>query len=342
MMKRIKLKSFLLALSFLILPRIVFAGVGDVLTSCDFEGGTGSALSAVGACTNWGKVSDIDTVASIVTGGHDGGKAISYYYPNLGNEVVKTFWTPSLPQRQEITLDYWEKFDTDLPSSNIWNVKSVRPYVGATVSNSNNYMAGTMSRHNSSYWYQSRWGNASLDVTSAVNFVSTSSGYCTGSGFNFLCNSSQTSDGRMEVGFVNLWGTSWHNVRMYIKVPSNNTSADGETKVWIDGTLVYTLRNITPSSNWSADWLPYTSSITFHPSDDFFEPADKTNCDDQVHACGPHTNTIDPAKPYCPWTCDKKTDFHHLYDDIVVYDGYVPPAGGDIVAPASPSVLNVQ
>jgi hypothetical protein len=294
------MKKLLLLLSILFIPSMSHAATGDVLFNCTFDG-AGSTPSQVVANCGGSSDGSMNNSSAIVTGGHDGGKAISYYYPNNGAEVIDAFQTPTF-NKQELTVEYWEKFDVDPKSSGIMNVKSMRPYVG---SNSSDYMAAIISAHNNGAWYQSTWagGSGTLTTTSnATNVVIDSSAYCTGSGTNYNCN-----NGRLELSWTSGWGTSWHKVRVYMKVPSSSSTTDGVTKLWIDDNLIYTLTNIKGNSTWA----PYTTYILFHPSDDFFQGI-----------------------------TGNKFTFHHLYDDIKVYEGYVPPSTSG-TSLASPSGLKV-
>ncbi|MDD2321348.1 MAG: hypothetical protein PHO83_14990 [Geobacteraceae bacterium] len=293
------MKRLVLLLSILFIPCISHAATGDVLFNCTFDGAGSSPSQVVANCG--GNGGSMDNSATIVTGGHDGRKAVSYYYPNGGSEVINAFKTPAL-NKQELTVEYWEKFDVDPKSSGLMNVKSIRSYVGP---NSGDYMAAIMSAHNNGAWYQSTWatGSGTLTTTSSVTGVVNSSSYCTGSGTSYTCNS-----GRLELSWTPGWGTSWHKVRVYMKVPSNSSTADGITKVWIDDKLIYTLSNIKSNST----WYPYTTYILFHPSDDFFQGIAGT-----------------------------KFAFHHLYDDITVYEGYVPPSTSGTTNLAAPIGLRV-
>lgn len=294
-------KTFGFLSLFLIIPLTGSAATGDVLFNCTFDGAGSTPAQVVANCGGSGGT--MNNSSTIVTGGHDGKKALSYYYPNTGREIVDLFTSPAL-NKQEITVDYWEKFDVDPSQSGIWNVKSIRPYVG---SGGNDYMAAIMSLHNGAQFYQSTWGGTGLLTTTAdVASVNLGSEFCKGSGTSYTCPL-----GRMELKWKPSWGTDWHNVRVYIKVPSSASSSDGLTTVWIDGKLIYKLTNLSPSSLWSSNWRPYTTYITFHPSDDFFQGVSGT-----------------------------KFPFHHFYDDITIYEGYVPPtSNGTALAPtlATPS-----
>ena len=293
------------------LPKISSAATGDVLASCSFDEAGTTATQVLTSC-GWYKDPTIDISASIVADGHDGGKAISYYYPNTfdrnnptDSEIVKVFAAPNFTQKSELTIEYWEKFDVPISVSGIWNVKSIRVYNGG----SGYYMGGMMSRWTDGQWQQGNFATGTLTTESGVSFVNTDAGYCT----LINGNSYNCPNGRASIKWTNETGTNWYKVRVYLKAPSSAAAADGVTKVWINDNLIYTVNYISGTSSWS----PYITGINFHPSDDFFQGTSLA------------------------WQSQRVT-FHHLYDDIKIYDGYVPPTSSDVVSPSQPSELNVQ
>jgi len=97
-------------------------------------------------------------------------------------------------------------------------------------------------------------------------------------------------------------------------MPSPIGAANGITKLWIDETLIYTLTNIKGPPT---GYTPWTNNITYiivHPSDAFWDS--------------------EGAKP----------PFHHGFDDITAYEGYVQPGDGssDTTPPAAPQGLSVS
>ncbi len=261
-----------------------------VLWQCTFDepGATAADVVAKSGATPYFKYS----IPSIVTGGHDGRKAISWYYPNNGGEIGDGF-TIYLTNKREITFVYWEKFDVDPSKSSIWNVKSTRAYT-----NNDEYIGGLMSLWGGQMWQQGNFGSGRLTTTpNASNVITDPAGYCPGPGPIYNC-----PNGRLSLNWSPGFGTSWHKIRIHYKVPSSVSAADGITTLWIDENLIYTLSNIAGTSTWS----PYIVFITVHPSDDFFQGGLPGN----------------------------RFPFHHLYDDMTVYQGYVPPSPA-IVAKSS-------
>jgi hypothetical protein len=278
-----------------------FAATGDTLWSCNFE--TGASPSAAVTACGGGYDSSINTDAVIATGeGHDGNKAIRYYHPDAApDEIVSLFNTPAL-NKQEVTLDFWEKYSVPENAVGvIWNCKSFRMMNGPD--DAYDYMAGVISRHDAGYWYQSYWGNGTTPANLTINpatVMDDVSSDCT-----FVSTNHYTCAHKLQVGYQTQWGTNWRHIRVYVKIPTNDSSSDGATTVWINDELFYTLTNITRGDSWGSlpgGWYPYVSAITFHPSDDFYSTG---------------------------------VAFYHYWDDIVVYEGYVPPTGGDTTPPTT-------
>ena len=257
--------TLLIPLALLTIPSPCFSATGDVLFECTFEESGADAAAAVTSCG--GNPGSMNDAATIVTGGHDGGKAVNYYYPNLGNEVVKSFTTSAL-NKNEITITYWEKFNVAPSLSSIWNVKSVRPYIG---SGGNDYFGALLSLWGGGRLYQSPMGGgtATLTIEESVQEVKLNeydTDYC-----DFVSGDTYTCPYvHMALSWTPGFGTSWHKIAMYLKVPSSTSSTDGAIKVWIDGVLIYSIANMPPSSLWTSGWTSTIKNVSFHPSDDFF------------------------------------------------------------------------
>lgn len=275
-MKRITVLLTLL----LTLPLLANAATGDILFNCTFDEPGSTATQVVENC---GASTGTGLDGTIVAAGHDGGNAIEFYYPNTG-EVYDPFDVLNV-NKSEITIVYWERFDVDPVNSTIWNVKSIRPYIGPS---SSDYMGTIMSLHNNNGLYQSYWESADLTITDKVTYVASHTGYCSGSGYDYSCPN------RVETKWTPGWGTSWHKIRLYLRAPSSPTASDGKIELWIDDELMYTLTNVKGDPN----YYNYYTNIRFHPSDDF------------LHNVSGNT-----------------FPFHHSYDDITIFEGYVPPTG---------------
>jgi hypothetical protein len=94
-------------------------------------------------------------------------------------------------------------------------------------------------------------------------------------------------------------GTTWHSMREWIKMPTSRTSGDGETKLWIDDELMYHLYSIDMQNTGVEP--PAITSVNFAPVD------------------------------------ESGTAHGHWYDNITIYEGYVPP--GETAITAGPGVL---
>ncbi len=263
------------------------ATAATVLFKCDFEG-TGKPSQVWENAGGWSD-GQIDGVASIVSGGYNGGKCIKKSAPSWGTLELSGL------NASPITVVYYEKFDK-WPIAGA-NIKGIRPFYDndATL-----YFSTSICAHFDTAWYSSYWQSATLTPTSKINWLQEDSNYCTKNG-----NGTYNCPNRLRFTWTPGFGTEWRKVRMYIKVPSSDSAYDGETKLWIDEQLVYTLSNIKKDPGGTNR----ITSIRFFPSD------------------------------------EANTSYGHYYDDITVYAGYVPPdgssSGSDTTAPATPVGLKV-
>jgi hypothetical protein len=107
-----------------------------------------------------------------------------------------------------------------------------------------------------------------------------------------------------DSGATDGMGTQWHFIRIYSKIPSTDTSQDGILRMWIDEQQLFTIDDLQKLAG--AGGTNTTTSVRFFPSDQAGVP------------------------------------YEHYLDDVVIYSGYVPPPGGDRVAPAAPQNLRVM
>ena len=294
---------FIFSLFMLLAASQGFAATGQELFNCTFKDGTSVAESVSGCGAKDFYDSNFPHARLVASGGHDGGRYLSYNYPNAGYEVGDYFNIPV--NRKEITLVYWEKYDVGDRVSNNWNCKGTRAYTNADGGGA--FIGAIMSRWGAASWQQGVFYSANMTTTSAVTSVIGGSSYCTATGTNtYKCG----GDGVYGAAAVNWagFGTAWHKIRAYYKMPTTKTSNDGLTTVWIDEKPLYYLTGIggPPPNYTTVPWTDYITHVRVHPSDDFFEQA------------------------------NDKVAFNHGYDDIVIYEGYVPP-GTTITPPKKPS-----
>lgn len=189
----------------------------------------------------------------------------------------------------EITLTYWTKFNKNSSSITSGNIKGFRPYVGGST-----YAAAEMSSHfGYSHYITSSWDGSSygssltFTPTAAVTQVHTATppDYCEDIGGGDYSCPRQLEINFSVNGDANYPANTWRKFRMWIKLPSTTSSADGEIKMWIDDVQLYAI------TDWDlADGCQTTfSGITFYPSEDAGE------------------------------------SYEHWMDDIIIYEGYVPP-----------------
>ena len=283
-----------------------FAATGQELFNCTFQAGTSVAESVSGCRGVAFQNPNFPHAKLIATGGHDGQRYLSYNWPG-GYEVGDHFSIPV--NRPEITLVYWEKYDVPESVAYDWNCKGTRAYTDPNGGSS--YIGAIMSRWYDSQWQQGVFGTAKATTTSNVTSVTGGANYCTSTGTNtYNCGSG--SYGAISVKLPDR-GTTWHKIRAYYKMPTSPTAKDGLTTMWIDEKPIYYLTNISgsPQASGFIPWTNNISHIVVHPSDNYMD--------------------------------DNGPTFNHGYDDIVVYEGYVPP-GTEITPkkPSAPSSFSVK
>jgi len=90
-------------------------------------------------------------------------------------------------------------------------------------------------------------------------------------------------------------GTEWRKMRQWIKMPTNLATADAEAKLWIDNKLHYHLYNATVKDTGTS--VDKITRVAFAPVD------------------------------------ESATPHEHWYDEITIYEGYVPPDGSPLPTP---------
>lgn len=151
-----------------------------------------------------------------------------------------------------------------------------------------------------SYWgdnsmYVSPWNNATVFFNTDVVTSVKEHKYTDDGMPELISNSTYFSPARMAWAWEGM-GTSWRKMRYWIKMPTNLASADAEQKLWIDNQLHFHLYNAT-LKNSSGRSVPYITSITMAPVD------------------------------------ESATPHEHWYDEITIYEGYVPPDGTPLPDP---------
>jgi hypothetical protein len=134
-----------------------------------------------------------------------------------------------------------------------------------------------------------------MTVTSKVISVKTNTGYSVPLGGYNYNN----PDGRFDIKFTagghSGYGAYWTKVRHWIKLPTTLGASNGESKIWINEELIATFTNQKASSKAQATF----GGFTFYPSSEAGEP------------------------------------FEHWMDEMIVYDGYMPPGGATGSTPVS-------
>ncbi|NTW27421.1 MAG: hypothetical protein HGA36_03785 [Candidatus Moranbacteria bacterium] len=321
-MKKQILKIFFLLAIILGLPNFASAAPGDILWQANFDHGTPSDPKSVVLADGgvvWSSLNFNAFTSVPSAGGWDDGSYLHKVHSSAATDYTGSgFSSFHFTPKSEATFVYWERYQSG--TTTLWNNK------GSRVRDTGNYYYGAiMSQWNLSYdscllpgcstigpaLYMSNdsagtGGPTSwtLVPTNAVTSIDANAGYCT-----FLGNNQYACPGRVALHWTtdggvteNFGENKWHKFRIYSKVPSSNVASDGLIMLWIDDVLVYTLQDIS-SSLTGGNLL---SHIEFYPSE-----------------------TTDGS-------------FVHDYDDIVIYEGYVPPSGTDTVPPSAPTELGVN
>ncbi len=208
-------------------------------------------------------------------------------------------WTVDFTDKQAVTIDWYERY-------NVWPItwlyggnKSIRPYNGG---GSNDYWGALISFH-SDHGYQngfrmSAYGTATVDLTSYVTSYNDNecSGDGTGGAKTVTCSTGLGLAWSTDGGTTAGMGTAWRHMREYVKAPTAGQS-DGEVTLWVDGNLIF---SVTGANLFN---LNSGGATITHVN---FAPVDESS-----------------------------TAHEHWYDNITIYEGYVPP--GD--APTSTGSL---
>lgn len=212
-------------------------------------------------------------------------------------------WGINPADNQEITIVWYEKYDVWPLTWSSGGCKSIRPYNGP---NSTDYLGALISFYGSNDLYGTiAYGStaATLVPTEAVGTVAiNATDFCTNNG-----------DGSYDCPH-NRWKFYGWNVG----------GVDGMGTNWREmRTYIKVPSTIGSTDGVTTLWIDDQEIYTV--------------TDFNRTLGGPAVTTI----TFAP-VDESATPHGHWYDDITVYEGYVPPGGPDIVAPANPSGLAVD
>ena len=270
----IKNLYYVLLLAFIsVIPLEAIAATGDIL----YQNCVGSSCS--------GERSKTGFTRTVETSGCYTGKCLKLVAtPNKDKYGSgSTSIAADINNKKELTVVYYVKFNKDAHDIADANIKGIRPYYGG----SGDYIYATMDAHGSGF-YQSTHENFFMDVEPVVWEVRTKyyPQYCQNtSGSTYQCPTRVKF--KFTVDGMRGFGTTWREVRHYIKMPTSASSADGKWKMWIDGTLILSAYDV-DRKDAGGD---YFNKVTFYPSS------------------------------------EAKESFVHWVDDMTIYEGYVPPSG---------------
>jgi len=288
--------------------------------TCTFDGaGTGPSgkwTSCTTAECTFTAAGGFDGRASLMAGAIGSGVGLSVppYPPGVFLPLEINLATPL----REMTIVWSSKFDDN--DGNIGfaggGVKEIRPFFG-----SDRYIGAIVSQHGGGQWYMSGWETADLHVTSKVtdvtdecenlgycNCATTPSPCCTGctrgpcspiSPNDYNCDRNTAIgelNSRMRVRWSPGFGDNvWRKIRLYIKNALNDSTYDGEVRLWIDEEEMYRVTNIRRSAG--------------------------SAC---VPACSPSEGNTTYRIRWFPQE-DANESYVHGLDEVSLYSGLVPP-----------------
>jgi len=289
---------YLIIIIMLLFPRLSWSATGDTLFQCDFEA-TGTPSQIIAACD--GAVESPTTMNANATIETSGAPSGSQYLKcsMVGGNSIATLFSFSHTSTSEITYVWREKWST-------WpilgaNAKTIRPfwgggqndYIGAIIGA---YCPGCTTKDGNVYdrrFYISVWDDADIYYSSyAAN--QSSSGACTGSSNPYECSGGHANVNWSTDGWAT-WGygaDTWHEMRLYLKLPTTSGASDGKIYMWADDHQLFTIDNAS-SSVAGGQTLDY---VTFSPSEAASEA------------------------------------YTHSYDAIIAYEGYIPPESASSVS----------
>jgi hypothetical protein len=269
-----------------------FAATGDILyQNCTTSGN----CTGAGSNNGWTR-----TVVS--SGCHSGQclKLVGTVNTNSGAPGYgagnTSIGVPGVSGHDEITVQYWVKYDENARSMSGGNLKNFIPYISSTT----------------------RWGTVIAPhvgrdfrlshITGTFKSVpwftpvttDTNRAYSTDNG-----DGTYYSGGGYTMGDITLPqkpGTTWVKYTVYLKLPTTLTGTNGIAKVWYNDQVMFDMRNC--SIKESGGTTKFTR-LTFYSSSEAKEP------------------------------------FEHWMDDMIVYEGYVPPSGAPAPAPAPAPIENI-
>lgn len=233
---------------------------------------------------------------SIVSyGGAPGGSGVAAVV-NATDGDATAFWDYGMPANlKEVTVVWWERYSVWPLTWDTGGCKSIRQYNG-----DGNYFGALISFWNSGFFgnqndmYVAVWVNATVWLNSTVGSARIEEA----SGDGWMVPQGDDvylAPARLAWNWEGM-GTQWRKMRYWIKMPTSLTSADAEQKLWIDNELHFHLYNAT-LKNASGTTVPFVTSIRFAPVD------------------------------------ESATPHEHWYDEITIYEGYVPPDGEPLPDP---------
>ncbi len=245
-----------------------------------------------GSCTGAG--SNNGWTRSVVSSGCKSGSCLKLVGSLNSNNGLygagsTSLGTTSVKGKTQITISHWTKYSEDANSISDGNIKLDRAYTGSSASN---FYATSISPSFGKDLYMGAMVGTMINKASWFDMVeSTDNSAYPVKNANGTYTVDRYIKGSITSSGPQAPGTSWVKVTKWLKLPSTPSGRDGAVKVWIGNDLIYELIN----AGYSSQYMGGTTftKLNFYPSSEATEP------------------------------------FEHWEDEMIIYEGYVPPSGSD-------------
>lgn len=198
----------------------------------------------------------------------------------------------------EITVSFYVKYSESTRSISHANFKTHRPFTKDHIEAppSGKYYLATLAGQNlvktNDIWISPNAGELVIEdvfspLDETVTYIGDNRHLIYNGDGTWRTGTSKNIAGTFSVNGQNGFDNNWVHVRHWIKLPSTPTASNGESKMWINDVLLWHLYDSSMSSG-NKETLSY---FTFYPSSEASEP------------------------------------FEHWMDEMIIYEGYVPPSG---------------
>lgn len=208
----------------------------------------------------------------------------------------------SVKGKKEITISQWVKYNKDVSGISGGNMKLDRAYTGSSATN---FFATGISPSFGNDYYMGAMTGTMINKASWFSMVESSKNkaYPVNIG-----NGTYTVNGYIKGSITSsgpqALGTTWVKVTKWLRLPTTSNGTNGAVKVWIGNNLMYELTNVGYTSSYMGGTT--FTKVSFYPSSEATE------------------------------------SFEHWEDEMIIYEGYVPPGASGDNGPSIPPVTNTS